>query len=368
MTEQDTKRVSSLDGLRGILAFSVFFHHAFIYWLFLNTGRFHLTKIPFIDKLGQASVAMFFMITAYLFWGKLRSGGLNTLQKWLSLYIGRLFRIGPVYLLAILVMFGVVAVRTDFHLHQPLMGFLKGVLRWLSFGMASGYDLNGYLDTKLITAGVTWSLYYEWLFYFSLPVMGFIVCIGDRLNKWFSTIFPVVIFIGSIIWRQFFNGSYEFVFVILFSIGMMAVDIVPRLHLNRFKPIFVSLFILVILKFVYFMELDTYREIPCILLGIAFFCIVSGNNIFNLLTNRFTVFLGDISYDVYLLHGLILNMAFRIPSVRDFAMLTPIYYLDVIAILAVLVIIVSYLSHHYIEKPCIALGHRLTGKLLKKKG
>ena len=63
-------RVSSLDGLRGVLALSVFFYHALLTRQFSATGQWHQNASHFYDALGPGAVAMFFMITGYLFWSK----------------------------------------------------------------------------------------------------------------------------------------------------------------------------------------------------------------------------------------------------------------------------------------------------------
>ena len=89
-------RISTLDGLRGFLALGVFFHHAAIYHEYLLDQQWRLPPSRFYSLLGQVGVAMFFMITGYLFWSRVvtERGRLD----WLQLYIGRVFRIGPLYL------------------------------------------------------------------------------------------------------------------------------------------------------------------------------------------------------------------------------------------------------------------------------
>jgi hypothetical protein len=92
-------RIRSIDGLRGFLALAVFFHHAAIYNLFLLDGHWDLTPSRFYNFLGPIGVSMFFMITGYLFWARVIREGAK--PAWVSLYIGRIFRIGPLYLVAV---------------------------------------------------------------------------------------------------------------------------------------------------------------------------------------------------------------------------------------------------------------------------
>lgn len=62
-------RLSNLDGLRGFLAFGVFFHHSAIYHQYFQDGQWVLPPSCFYTLIGPACVALFFMITGYLFWG-----------------------------------------------------------------------------------------------------------------------------------------------------------------------------------------------------------------------------------------------------------------------------------------------------------
>ena len=110
-------RFSNLDGLRGFLAFGVFFHHAAIYHQYLQDGQWILPPSRFYSLIGQAGVALFFMITGYLFWGRMIAE--RGRPNWIKLYTGRIFRIGPLYLFALAVMLLIVFQRTGFTLHVP---------------------------------------------------------------------------------------------------------------------------------------------------------------------------------------------------------------------------------------------------------
>lgn len=94
-------RYASIDGLRGYLAFGVFVHHSIITWIFLRTGVIDFPPSNFYSMLGQGSVALFFMITGFLFWGRLIKHGRN--HDWLAFAISRVFRLYPLYLPLLLV-------------------------------------------------------------------------------------------------------------------------------------------------------------------------------------------------------------------------------------------------------------------------
>jgi hypothetical protein len=87
-----------IDGIRGYLAFGVYVHHCLLTWIFLREGHLILPPYNFEFQLGATSVALFFMITAFLFWGRVQAkSGLDVK----SFFISRIFRIYPLYLFAL---------------------------------------------------------------------------------------------------------------------------------------------------------------------------------------------------------------------------------------------------------------------------
>jgi len=123
-------RYSTIDGLRGFLALAVFVFHLLVTHRFIETGIWDVPDSRFYALLGSVGVSLFFMITGFLFWEKmLRAKGR---PRWRELYIGRLFRIGPMYLFVVLVMLYIVFTRTGFQLHEPADVVAKSVLQWLA--------------------------------------------------------------------------------------------------------------------------------------------------------------------------------------------------------------------------------------------
>ena len=111
------QRISVLDGLRGFLALGVFFHHAAIYHRYVLDDVWALPPSAVFTLFGQVGVSMFFMITGYLFWSRMIAECGR--PDWMGLYISRIFRIGPLYLVAVGTMLATVFVLTDFRLNEP---------------------------------------------------------------------------------------------------------------------------------------------------------------------------------------------------------------------------------------------------------
>ena len=95
-------RTETLDGLRGFLALSVFVHHFVITHRYLQSGIWDYPPSAFYTLLGQVGFGGFFMITGFLFWGKLLDA--RGRPDWWTLYLGRVFRIGPMYVVVVVLM------------------------------------------------------------------------------------------------------------------------------------------------------------------------------------------------------------------------------------------------------------------------
>lgn len=64
-------RFTTLVGLRGFLAFSVFLFHLIVTQEYIESGEWEPTRSRFYALLRPVGVSLFFMITGFLFWGKL---------------------------------------------------------------------------------------------------------------------------------------------------------------------------------------------------------------------------------------------------------------------------------------------------------
>ena len=82
-------RYVSIDGLRGYLAFFVFMDHSCVWYFFLHTGHWRVPPSSLYTNFGESSVALFFMITGFLFYGKILAGRERAID-WTRLYISTL--------------------------------------------------------------------------------------------------------------------------------------------------------------------------------------------------------------------------------------------------------------------------------------
>ncbi len=178
----EASHIPALDGLRGILALSVFAHHAYITRQAAISGSWGAPDNAFVQVLGLGSVAVFFMITAFLFWSRVLAASGNVAP--LRLYGSRFRRIYPAFAGSIVLLLLVVGWETHFQLRESPGVVIAEIAGQLSLGIATGANVNGLLHANLIDAGVTWSLGFECGFYALLPVLALAVRVRKSWIAW----------------------------------------------------------------------------------------------------------------------------------------------------------------------------------------
>ncbi|HEY5994808.1 MAG TPA: acyltransferase [Gallionellaceae bacterium] len=342
----DQGRFTSIDGLRGYLAFFVFLHHSSVWFFYLRTGQWQVPPSNLYTHFGQSSVALFFMVTGFLFFSKLidgRTGGID----WGRLFVSRLLRLVPLYLFAMFLLFVVVALLSKGVLSEPFPKLVKGVAYWLGFTILGAPNLNGVDPTATIVAGVTWTLPYEWLFYLSLPLLALTV----RVTPPFSYIvFGIVSVAGLSIWLR-----PQAHYLLAFLGGIMAAQLARSETFRRFARRKESSFLIlgcIVIEVVNFPT--AYGVAPLLLLSTAFVLIACGNTFFGMLSSHVSRTLGAMAYSIYLLHGIILFVAFNyivgLSGSRALSSIT--HWVLVIGITPVL-ILCCYATFRLIENPAM---------------
>lgn len=344
LAAEEKSHYQGIDGLRGFLAFGVFFTHAQVNYQFHQRGDLHRPDAAFYSTLGEFSVALFFVITAFLFWSKVlkTEGRISALR----LYQGRNRRLTPMYVVSVLLVLLVVAYRTGFQLQVPASELAYQILMWFTYGLFAIPqlpDINGLAETHSIQS-VYWTLTFEWQFYLLLPLLALlpfrtislcaVMCVFA-----FLTPFPPVVII-----------------VLNFAFGAVAAwifhhyDPRPYLHGKKFDAIMLLILVLLLSLF------ERGQGIPQYVLGFVFFMLLaSGNNLFGILVSRPVKFLGIISYSVYLLHNIIISVVFHhFYQIRDFDSVSPLVFWLVTAACGVLVVIASAYSYRFVEHPFLA--------------
>ena len=346
-------RVSAIDGLRGFAAFGVFLHHAVITHDFIARGVWQLPPSRFFSMVGQVGVSVFFLITGYLFWSKLlREHGR---PNWVALYLGRVFRIGPVYTLMFFLVLVFVAVASRGRLSEETSQIAGELANWLSLGMFSAVPINGDMHTGIYVAGVTWSLQYEWAFYAGL----FVLSVGARRERW-AIPFTTTLGIGSAVWwlnrGPYWLSVADPIFALLFVGGMACASLEARAIPVQLPKWLLSLGCLALTVATFVLFPVAYALLPTLMLSLAFYLVLSGGDLFGLLCCRGARRLGDISFGIYLLQGLVLTVAFHSQTLRSYALASKTIYWSVVLVAAVALVALATAAHHWLERPGIQGG------------
>ncbi|MES5664154.1 acyltransferase family protein [Acinetobacter baumannii] len=307
------KNQNSINGIRGLLASLVMFSHLFKDLTLYQDIKWKYDKDYFemvgwgnqALNTGKIGVAIFFMISGYLFYRLILQQ-----EKKLSLkkfFYNRFTRIYPLYFFAILFCTLYLLLTAEYNLDFQL---LKKILSWFLF-------LGPYDGLRIVemTHGVEWTLKLEILLYISIPILFYIFSKTQSLYLRHFFIISSIITIFSI---GFILRIYGKVYIdpraaLCFYIGYIALEIkksrnqeIKSLYSffnGKFAALlsillFISAFFISSHNFFYF-----YLIFSC---GFLFISLACDNNLFGLLNARPLQILGEISYSIYLLHGIVL--------------------------------------------------------------
>ena len=345
-------RFATIDGVRGYLAFFVFISHTSVWYFFLRTGKWTVPPSNVFTQFGQASVALFFMITGFLFYTKLldsREHGMD----WLRFFVGRVLRLVPLHWFAISTMVAIVLILSRGQVFDAL-AMAKGTMLWLT--LLGSPDLNQVSGTRRILAGVTWSLPYEWFFYISLPVIALSLRLVAPLLVLAVGVAGVV---GAIAWHADPQHAYQFLGGIVAAL-LVRHERVTRLATSTSGSMLVILLLLV--------EIVSFRTafgfVQVILLSAVFILITAGASLFGVLTCRVSRTLGEMAYSIYLLHGILLFVTFQFvvgfPAAR---VLTPLEHWLVIYAAVPVLIVICFGTFRLIEHPAMSRSGAATSRL-----
>ncbi|MNL01609.1 Acyltransferase family protein [compost metagenome] len=342
ITYNTSSRYESVDGLRGFLAISVFIAHSSTWYQYIQEGKW-MSRSNLYSQLGSTSVAFFFMISSFLFISKL----LNSVEKdfnWKFFFISRVLRLAPMYYFSVGLILLFVMIITEWKLKSGMVEFFHEMFLWGTFTVIRDTAINGFGLTYLINAGVVWSLPFEWLFYFSLPLISLFIL--KRKPSVFYILLSLFFICG-----YFYVRGINIQHMLSFVGGALGAIVLKYKLLKNAENIVYSVLTLVCLVLIGQFEKST--NMPCkILITIIFLLISSGNTIFGILKSPILKLLGEISYSTYLLHGIVLFTVFYFGiGLEKAKMFTGSKYCIIIFLITPIVIMVSFVGYKFIEKP-----------------
>lgn len=347
LTEQTLIRSSPIDALRGLLATSVVCHHFVVTYHWKISGEWERPQSDILNNMGVVPVSLFFMITGFLFFGKIYRKN----PEWGSILRSRIQRVMPLYLFVVLMVFVISVIKTGCVMNGDTRGLIKAMISW---GLFVGSSFNGSVESVHMTSGAHWTLRYEWLFYCSLPIVA-----AFFNMKWYGK----YCFLSMLALGLAIPGVYAGLVVpklaLLFFIGFAPVII--KINFPEFLPLakgrLSSLVVLVFIVSAMFMG-QGYSIIQMLVLGVPFIMIALGNNVFGVLDSRGLKALGEVSYSIYLTHGLILYILFSVLEVFSFEEGGVLQYSAWLPVVLMLVAVCSIVTFSIIEKPFILVRNK----------
>lgn len=356
-------RIGHLDGLRGYLAFSVLLHHAAIYIAASVNGQdWSAPDLALLEQLGSGAVALFFMVSGAVFYPVVLKG-VGT--DWIGFVVKRVFRVLPLVALSVIL---VIVVLMAVSGRMPGRDDVPRFLIWLSSWHQP--PLLGITGAKYLNAQVLSSLQWEWLLYFLIvPSCAIIRDILRRLQLQ-TIVIPAALLLLSLAGRvldsgeQTLTGATWWNTLPLFAAGMLAVECIARPAWRTLLGEGVSgaagaVCLLVAITY----SRDAYGwSMP--LFAFFFVTIACGNSLGGLLDKPVALALGELSFAVYLLHGLVLWLGHRAlnPIAGDSAGPT----LLALPLLAFLAIAVAALANRAVERPAMVAGAWLAARLARR--
>jgi peptidoglycan/LPS O-acetylase OafA/YrhL len=207
-----------------------------------------------------------------------------------------------------------------------------------------------------MTAGAHWTLGYEWIFYLTLPLIAILFRKnGPRAYLLLSLLTLALVTLG------FYNNLIKPSLFQLFFLGF--IPILIKKHLSHAVPLLQgkgAAFIATILIAVALFQHEEYSTLQMLFLAIPFAIISLGNDIFGLLKNRGLKSLGEVSYSIYLTHGLILYWAFSTFNIFDFSKAGVFTFIALLPVVLIVVSGTSVITYLFIEKPFMSSNKNKT--------
>ena len=186
---------------------------------------------------------------------------------------------------------------------------------------------------------VYWTLAFEWSFYLALPLLALFA-----RGRLFVLLAALVLFFGlrAPLTLSFLVGA------------LVAVAVENRWLTGRFASPWLAVLPIMALAFVLAMD-TAYSVHAVVVLGIFFAFVADGNTLAGLLRTSAARLLGLVSYSFYLLHGIVIFVAFRaLDAWLPVSGLGPVQHWSVAAVATLFAVALSALTYRYVEHPFLA--------------
>lgn len=325
------ERFIELDALRGIAVMLVLLsHYTFAYDYYFKILDQHLFHFPY----GVFGVQIFFMISGFVIFMTIEVS--DSLK---SFAISRFSRLYPTYWMSIALTLSIIALFPI-----PTLGNYSFIDIVINLTMLQGFFKIPHID------GVYWTLGIELLFY---TIIG-ILYITQQLKRieLVSLFWLLLVVIGlsfDFRFEKYIRVLAILDFAPLFIAGMMFYKI--KYKTTNYVNHLIIIMSLIIYIFSLYIQLIKQPQIEMNLIPFIFISLVYSFFYFliyfdlKFLRNKYLLFLGYISYPLYLLHNMIgFSIIYRLKSVYN----NQLFY---VSITMFVTIILAYFVTKYMEQP-----------------
>ena len=336
------KRIQELDGLRAIavlLVVTVHMHDKV--WTLLHGGL---------------GVVIFFVLSGYLITMlALREEEARGRLDFIGFYIRRTFRILPLYYV-VLAAYAVLILGLKVSSYKA-----QTFVHYLPYYSLYAQEIPYFYTRAIFPFYQSWTLGVEEKFYLLWPFLGFASLRAAKGLRPLVTAVIILVFVFTPIssvpghWYQLENYAYILMGALL---ALVLEDRAGFAFVQKLGDVGLASLLMVLLV----LQISRFQSIPrssartAYALAFMFFLgilLVTEGRIQRLLSKPLLGFIGELSYGIYLIHILCLNLAEKVfPPHRGLAV--PAYVLTL-----VICIVVAYVLHRMVEKPLIRVGRRL---------
>ena len=355
-------RIAALDGLRGFAALLIIIWHYIPNNLTAGTNNFFI-YVKMITAYLWTGVDLFFVLSGFLLGGILLDNRSSN-NYFKTFYTRRFYRLLPVYYITILLVFIICSLGIgantvwSFNAAVPNYSYLLFIQNiFVGINQAFG---NYWLAH-------TWSLALEEQFYLLLPLLIYFL-----KRKYLLTLL-VACSISAVFFRLYIGnryGSSNFIFCRFDALflGVLAA-IAWRNNMLRLRiikhvqaiTIIVTVMLFISLAFsLHMLHINFYVSNTwfAIMYALLILVVIAGGNFYaKLFNNKILVYIGTISYGLYLFHPIMLGLVFFL--IGDIVpQLSSWFHLMLTGISFALSILVAHFSYFYFEKRFIKMGHK----------
>ncbi len=363
MTDKKPKiYFNGLDGLRAIAAFAVVFHHIEFYkYRDGITSLFDFRYLRFfIFHLGENGVFLFFVLSGFLITYLLFDE--KDWYKDISLkkfYLRRIYRIWPLYFLIVIVSFWLLPFMTkhiDIFSASPY--YFSQVIDETNYSGKSFILFISFLPNVallvynkfIVGCSQLWSVGIEEQFYLFWPLL--IIIFSKK--KIIGVFLIIILFFGFTNYSvnpllKIINKTFPFQYMAIGSLGAVIYKYHKEKVINILQKKLFYYLILIAIFLLLFFEITNhfYQNLLLSFLFLSLILITINSN-FRLLNHSLIVYLGKVSYGIYMYH--FLAMYFIIPAANKYLLENLyLYNLVIYFIVFLLTSILSHFSFKYFE-------------------